>query len=523
MSNRPGREDAAASAAARLAGLWARARSHPDEIALVDIRRQLTWSEMAEEVSRAANALLTLGLGPTARIAVFAENSAETVMVYIAARLAGVSAVVANFHLGPAELAYILGRSEATAVWADAVTADVAIAAAAQMGGGVDVVLLGPARPGTVSWEGLVGAADPHMPSLDRPATFELIFTSGTTGYPKAVRNPYATPDTVGELLAASAGHHLAGVGAHLTVGPLYHSGPHSAAIGLLLSGDAVIVRGRFDARSTLQAIERHRVATTLMVPTHFVRMLALPEAVRKQYDVSSLKVVAHTGSSCPVSVKYAMIDWFGPILRDAYGSTEAGTVASITSDEWLLHPGSVGQASPGYRVTVVDDDGVSVGPGVEGQLCFSAPGGRMIRYHDDVEAAEEAFVKPGLFTIGEVGYLDADGYIYLTDRSKDMVVSGGVNIYPAECERVLREHPSVGDAAVFGIPDAEMGERLVGLVVPRRPDIEAGELVAYARDRLTRYKVPRSIYFVAEIPRSPMGKINKRQVRDWFLEHRQT
>jgi long-chain acyl-CoA synthetase len=251
--------------------------------------------------------------------------------------------------------------------------------------------------------------------------------------------------------------------------------------------------------------------------------MLALPEAVRERYDVSSLKVVAHTGSSCPISVKYAMIDWFGPILRDAYGSTEAGTVASITSDEWLLHPGSVGRASPGYRVMVVDDDGVSVGPGVEGQLCFSAPGGRMIAYHDDVEAAEEAFVKPGLFTIGEVGYLDPDGYIYLTDRSKDMVVSGGVNIYPAESERVLREHPSVGDAAVFGVPDAEMGERLVGLVVPRRSDIGANELVAYARDRLAHYKVPRSIYFVAEIPRSPMGKINKRQVRDWFLESRQT
>jgi long-chain acyl-CoA synthetase len=504
---------------AEVPGLWTLAQARPDELALVDSRRQLTWLEVANEVNRAANALLDLGLGPNARIAIFAENSADTLIMYIAARVAGVSAVVVSFYFGVEELEYILRNSDSAAVWADSATVGTAVAAAAQVGG-VRVVVHGPPHQRTLHWKSLAEAADPSPPSLTRPATFELVFTSGTTGHPKAVRSPYEPPDTVGELLASLSNHHLAGLGAHLTVGPLYHAGPHSGAIGLLLSGSSVVVLDRFDAENTLRAIQQYRIATTVMVPTHFVRMLALPAEVRSQYDVSSLVRVAHTGSSCPVSVKYAMIDWFGPIFREAYGSTEAGTVAAILSEDWLLHPGSVGRVAEGYQVTVVDDGGATVGPGVEGRLCFSAPGNRMITYHDDVDAAAETYVRPGLFTIGEIGYVDNEGYIYITDRSKDMVVSGGVNIYPAECERVLRDHPGVSDVAVFGIPDPEMGERLIGLVVLRDSGVSAEELMRYGRDRLAHYKVPRRIDFVQEIPRSAMGKMSKGHIRDWFLSH---
>jgi long-chain acyl-CoA synthetase len=500
------------------AGLWTLARTHPHELALADDRRQLTRSAVAEEVNRSANALLALGLAPDARIAVFAENSAETVMLYTAARVAGVGAVVVNFHLGGEELEYILEKSESVVVWVDATTVGVALEAATRVGG-VTVVSTGPPLEGTISWESLVGEADPTTPSLERPATFELVFTSGTTGYPKAVRNPPAPPGTVRELLTNLSANPLSRGGPHLTVGPLYHSGPHSAAVGALLSGSPLVVLGRFDAEATLRAIQQYEIATTIMVPTHFVRMLALPTEVRERYDVSSLTLVGHTGSSCPVSVKAAMIEWFGPVLLEAYGSTEAGTVASITSEEWLLHPGSVGRVADGYGVTVVDEDGETVGPGTEGRLCFSAPGGRMIKYHDDTEAAKEAYVRPSLFTIGEIGWVDEDGYIYITDRLKDMVVSGGANIYPAECERVLLDHPGVLDAAVFGIPDPEMGERLIGLVVARQPGLRAEELVDYARNRLAHYKVPRTIELVDDIPRSAMGKINKRQIRDWYLE----
>src|ERR1700728_2105112 len=501
------------------AGLWTLARTHPQELALVDDRRQRTRSPVAEEVNRAANALLALGLGPDARIAVFAENSAETVVIYTAARVAGVGAVVVNFHLGAEELEYILEKSESVAVWVDPTTVGVALEAATRVGG-VTVVVTGPPQEGTVSWESLVSEADPTIPSLERPATFELVFTSGTTGYPKAVRSPLAPPDTVRELLASLSANPLAHGGPHLTVGPLYHSGPHSAAVGALLAGSPLVVLGRFDAEATLRAIQQYRVATTIMVPTHFVRMLALPAEVRERYDVSSLTLVGHTGSSCPVSVKSAMIGWFGPVLLEAYGSTEAGTVASITSEEWLLHPGSVGRVADGYGVTVVDEDGKTDGHGSEGRLCFSAPGGRMIKYHDDTDAAKEAYVRPSLFTIGEIGWVDDDGDIYITDRSKDMVVSGGANIYPDECEGVRLDHPGVLDATVFGIPDPEMGERLIGLVVARQTRLSAEELVDYARTRLAHYKVPRTIELVADIPRSAMGKINKRQIRDWFLEN---
>ena len=219
------------------------------------------------------------------------------------------------------------------------------------------------------------------------------------------------------------------------------------------------MILGRFDAETTLAAIERHRIESAVMVPTHFVRLLALPAAVRNRYDASSMRLVAHTGAKCPDDAKRTMIDWWGPIFVDAYGATEVGTTCSITSEDWLTHPGSVGRPVPPFEALVVDDDNRGVPPNTEGRLYFRDTTGRGVVYHNDPEKSRAAHLEPGVFTLGEIGYIDDDGFVYITDRFSDMVVSGGVNLYPAEAENVLIEHPGVADVACIGVPHREMGE----------------------------------------------------------------
>ena len=311
--------------------------------------------------------------------------------------------------------------------------------------------------------------------------------------------------------------HHCVGLGPHLAVSPLYHSGPH-AAVGLLLTGHKVVIIGRFDADRVLTAIEEHRIGTSVMVPTHFVRLLSLSEERRQCADLSSIKMIAHTGSSCSVPLKRAMIEWFGPVLREAYGGTESGVISSITSDEWLKHPGSVGRVQASFRALVLDESGNPCVPGQDGQLYFVDETGRGIRYHGDPAKTEAAHLVPGTFTLGDVGHLDDGGYLYVTGRVTDMAISGGVNIYPAECERVLSEHPSVSDIAIFGVPDDEMGERLVGLVTTKDEHTTPEQLLDFCRAAIARYKVPKELHIVEIIPRSPMGKVDTQALRDAFV-----
>jgi acyl-CoA synthetase (AMP-forming)/AMP-acid ligase II len=272
----------------------------------------------------------------------------------------------------------------------------------------------------------------------------------------------------------------------------------------------------RFDAEKVLQTIERHRISSTLMVPTHFQRLLALPDDVRARYDVSSLQSVPHTGAACPAEVKRRMIDWFGPVLLEAYGGTESGTTNMITSEEWLAKPGSVGKTLAPFELLVIGEDGERLPPGQVGQLFFRDTTGRGIIYHNDPEKTAAAHREPGVFTLGEVGYVDSDGYVFITDRVSDMIVSGGVNIYPAEAEQVLIKHPDVADVAVIGAPNAEMGEEVKALVIPADPGRapSAATLDAYCRERLAGFKCPRSYDFVADLGRNAMGKINKRTLR---------
>lgn len=497
----------------------------PERLALTDQRTTLGWAELDQVMNRAVNLLRSVDLGPERRLAVFAENSTETVVAYVAAALAGASAVPVNFHLTPDELAYILEDSASALLLVGPETAERGVMAAEAVSsapGGPIISVMGwrcSDHLGVDSWEHSLAQASPDPPPANIPPLPHLFYTSGTTGRPKGVEAPpglYRGGATVVEYFESCATPNAA-IGTHLVVGPMYHAGPFAATRNLM-GGAPVVVMGRFDAEATLAAIDRYRVKGVFMVPTHFSRLLALPDEVRQRYRTDSLASVTHSGAPCPVSVKRAIIDWLGPIVYEGYGSTEVGGSCHINSEDWLAHPGSVGRPVPPFEVLIVDADGNELPPGQEGRVYFADGSGRGIRYRNAPEKTAAAHLRPGVFTLGEIGYVDRDGFLYLTDRFSDMVVSGGVNIYPAETEQVLVEHPEVADAACIGVPDEEMGEQLKALVVPAdpsQPPTEA-EVIAFCRDRIAHYKCPRSVDFISEerLGRSAMGKINKQALR---------
>jgi len=459
-----------------------------------------------------SNALLELGLPAGTRLAVLGENSSDSLLVYAAAVLAGVGTILVNYHLTMDEVQYLLEDGAAQAIWSSPEFLPKARAAADSRG----LLVLSDAHD-EGRWSTRVEGASNSRLRVDLPATSDLIYTSGTTGRPKAVEFPNQLTPTVGDRLESMGRHHMAGLGPHLVAGPLYHAGPHGA-VGLLLTGSPVVVTGRFDAGVVLDAIANHRIATSVMVPTHLIRLLGLPEQCRREADLSSLRMISVTGSACPITVKQAMIDWFGPVFLEAYGASESGIVARITSDEWLAHRGSVGRAVRPFHALVLDENGTPCPPGSDGLLYFVDDSGRGIRYYNDPEKTAAAHLVPGTFTLGDIGHVDEDGYLYITGRLTDMVISGGVNIYPAECESILANHPAVTDVALFGVPDDEMGERLVGVVSLNDAGTTPGELVEFCRGSIAGYKVPRHLAVVTEVPRSPMGKVDKVSARQAYL-----
>jgi long-chain acyl-CoA synthetase len=499
------------------------ATERPDEVALRDAEHAMTWSEVGDVLDRVATRLLAADLGPKRRIAVFAENANETALAHLGGLLGGASTVPVNFHLTADETAYILGDSESRIVFVGPETLERGIAAAQAAGVGTVVAWGVAATEGVVGWEEWIADVDPVDPPDDTIPLPNLLYTSGTTGLPKGTELPptmFAGGGTMIEHLEALKKNRFAAFGTHLVVGPMYHTGPLSG-MRLLVAGIPSVILAKFDAEATLRAIHEHRTESAVMVPTHFVRLLALPDDVRARYDVSSMQLVAHTGASCPVDVKRAMIEWWGPIFTDAYGASEVGTTCSISSEEWLAHPGSVGRAIPPFEALIVGDDDQELPANTEGRLYFRDTTGRGIVYPNDPAKTAAAHIAPGVFTLGEIGYVDADGYVYITDRFSDMVVSGGVNIYPAEAEQVLVQHPGVADVACIGVPHAEMGEELKALVIavdPAAPP-DPAELLAFCRERLSHYKCPRTVEIVTDLGRNTMGKINKRKLRAPYWE----
>lgn len=495
------------------------AQSTPGDTALCDERTVISWSELDSTLNRATNALLAADLGSGQRVAIFAENAAEMVIAHLSGILAGISTVPVNFHLTASEVHYILENSEAGALFVGPETAEVGLKAARAAEVGLVVGWRCRADIGVVPWNDFVARGDDAEPPTNMPPRPFLHYTSGTTGRPKGAE----TPPTMFVGGTSIADHidlvqnnpRVVPGGVSMVVSPLYHTGP-LGSVRAVATGTSLVILGRFDAEKVLDAIHTHKVTSTMMVPTHFQRLLALPEEVRSKYDLSSLQVVSHTGAACPVEVKRAMIEWFGPILFEAYGATEAGSTNAIGSEEWLEHPGSVGKTLPPFECLILDEDDKELESGQEGQIYFRDTTGRGVIYHNDPEKTEAAHLRPGVFTLGEVGYLDAEGFLFITDRSSDMVVSGGVNIYPAETEQVLLRHAAVEDCAVIGVPNQEMGEELKALIVlkPGLPEPPSAELDGFCREELAGFKCPRSYEFVPDVGRNSMGKINKRKLR---------
>jgi long-chain acyl-CoA synthetase len=489
-----------------------------NECALSDERVRYSWAELDPVLNRVANALHGLSYGAR-RIAVFAPNSAETVLAYLGGLEAGVSTAPVSFHLTAGEVAYILKDSEASALFVGPETREAGLKAAAEAGLATVIGWRCPKTPGLIAWEDLLAAASDAPPPADVRPLPHLHYTSGTTGTPKGAETPptfFPPAETVAEFAGLMRERRTPSPG--LAVGPLYHTGPLSQ-VRNLMGGGALVTLESFDAETVLATIARERVAGSVMVPTHFQRLLSLPPEVRAKYDVSSMERLGHTGAACPQDVKRAMIDWFGPVLMEAYGGTEAGTTHAISSEEWLLRPGSVGKAQPPYETVILDDEGRELGPGEVGRIFIRDPSGRGIIYRNDPDKTAAAHAAPGVFTLGEVGYVDDEGYVFITDRVSDMIVSGGVNIYPAEAEQVLIAHPGVADVVVIGAPNKEMGEEVKALVVPRDAGAppSADELNRFCRERLAGFKCPRTYDFVDDVGRNAMGKVNKKALKQRY------
>ncbi|MGQ3049191.1 MAG: AMP-binding protein [Niveispirillum sp.] len=496
------------------------AQTCPEALALADERRRFTWKTLDPVLNRVVNALRHAGLSDDGRAAVFAPNSVENALVYIGALEAGVSSVPISFHLTVDELAYILKDSGTEVLFVGPETEEVGRKAAALAGVRTVVAWRSDAKLGLIDWDAWLGdSADAEPPHDMRPRP-HLHYTSGTTGQPKGTQTPpnmLPATGTVASLFEAlTARHHAMGSRSPMMiVGPMYHSGPLNS-LRSMAGGAAIIVLSRFDAETVLRTIEQHRVQSVGMVPTHFQRLLALPPEVRARYDVSSLRAVSHTGSACPRNVKEAMIAWFGPVLVEDYGGSESGATNRISSEEWLHKPGSVGRTLPPFELLILGENGEQLGPDQEGRIYFRDMTGRGIVYHNDPEKTRAAHLEPGVFTLGEIGFVDEEGYLFITDRASDMIISGGVNIYPAEIEKVLIQHPDILDVSVVGAPNAEMGEEVRALVVPRElsqpPAVDA--LSRFCRERLAGFKCPRGYDFVADIGRNAMGKVHKRELR---------
>jgi fatty-acyl-CoA synthase len=346
-----------------------------------------------------------------------------------------------------------------------------------------------------------------------------MLYSSGTTGRPKGILPPRST-SPFGEgrdtLVALARAYGIDDSSVYLSPAPLYHAAPLGWTLACHRLGASTVVMDRFDAEGTLVAIEEHGVTHAQFVPTHFVRMLRLPDEVRRRHDLSSLRRVIHAAAPCPVPIKQQMIDWVGPILEEYYGGSEGIGGTAIGAQEWLAHPGSVGRTIGG-EIHIVDADGNELPVGETGQVWFTTRS--RFEYHNDQEKTHGALDERGWATYGDIGHLDADGYLYLTDRASNMIISGGVNIYPQEAENVLTAHPHVHDVAVLGVPDDETGERVrayVTLLQPvADPSAKAAELIDYCRSQLAHYKCPREVVFIDELPRLESGKLLKRRLLD--------
>jgi len=485
----------------------------------------VSWAEFDQRVNRLVNGFRAAGLEPGDTLALIAGNRAEWYETALACGHAGITYVPVNWHWVAEELAYVFDDAGVRGIVAGHRFADVtrdALAATDGLDLRVALVAGGAADDALDDYDEFVAAHSPDEPA-DQRLGGPMFYTSGTTGQPKGVRGALSGASDAGpeilSLVGASFAEFTPAHGRTLLCGPVYHSAQWAWSLLPMLNGSSTVMQHRFDAAAALELIDEHEVTNVHLVPTQFKRMVDLPRVTRESFDGSSLQRVWHGAAPCPPEIKRQMIEWWGPVIWEYYGSTEGSVISWIDSEQWLERGGSVGRPVDTIEVIVVDDNGEQVGPGVEGTLYFRNLLGMDFEYHNAPDKTAAAHLEPGVFTTGDVGYLDDAGYLWLSDRKIDMVISGGVNIYPAEIEGVLNIHPAVADVAVIGVPDDEFGESVKG-VVQLQPGFEPGDALVsdlgrHCREHLAGYKAPRSYDFVAAIPRTGTGKIRKQILRE--------
>jgi long-chain acyl-CoA synthetase len=490
-------------------------------------------SQMLASAARAATGLASRGVGPGDSVAFLMRNDVPILELTVGAGLLGAVTVPINWHLKGAEIEYILTDCGASVLVAHADLVGpireviptsvqvITVDTPAHIGRAYEVAPGARVAPaGDVRWLDWIGSHEPwDGPIGDSPRS--LIYTSGTTGRPKGVRRQAATL----EQRAAFAGAARQSLGlteASRTIitAPMYHSAPNATAMFALQIGATAVLQSRFDAEDLLRLIDRHQITALQLVPTMFVQLLNLPDDVRSRYDVSSLVHVVHTAAPCPPDIKRRMIEWWGPVIYEFYGSTETGAVTFCSSEEWLAHPGTVGRPVDGATVKILDDNGRELPAGAIGDVYSRHEALSEFSYQGDLPTPDQV---DSLVSSGDVGYLDQDGFLHICDRKVDMVILGGTNVYPAEIESVLGGMPDVADCAVFGVPDERLGEVLAAVIqLTPGSSVGAEDVTAFLREHIANFKVPKVIEFRAELPREDSGKIFKRRLRDVYWQGRE-
>jgi len=497
------------------------AARQPDALAIVEGERELTWREFLHGRNRLAHALADLGLAPGQHVVIHAQNSLESLLVTAAARGLGCVPVPMNHRLTAEEVTYILDDSDAAAVFVDTAFLPLVERVRPSASTVRHWILIGEERR---TWaeplDDLVASGSPGPVETDGLAG-SMVYTAGTSGRPKgALRRTVDLSRSLPalEALGVADPRHV-----HLVAGPLYHSAPLGFAQFAHLFGNTVVVMPRFDPEDALRTIERRRCTTTFMAPTLLKRIVDLPAEVRAARDVSSMRSIVVAAAPCPMRVKEQVLHYFGPVLHEFYGSTELGINTVLRPEDMLRRPGSCGRAAPGIELAILDAAGTPLPAGTAGELFVRRHPGVFDEYYKKPDATRET-ARGDWLSVGDVASLDANGFVYICDRKRDMIISGGVNIYPAEIEDVLHRHPRILDVAVFGVPDDEWGERVhAALQVRPGHALASEEVVAFAREHLAGYKVPREVSFHDEFPRDSAGKLVKRLLREPYWSGRTT
>jgi long-chain acyl-CoA synthetase len=512
-------EEKRAAAAQGMLHAWWAARV-PDRMALITAHGDRTYEDLNHNINRLARALRARGLGAGDAIALMCTNEPEFLEVLYASQRIGLRLTPINWHLTGEEAGYIVENCEAKAFVCSGTLGERMTVAADAGRPGLVRICTGGYVPGFEKYSTVVAAED--ATDIEDPVLgTQMLYTSGTTGRPKGVHRPAPAASALAAVNFCGYDEDwAASIDAHLLTGPLYHAAPLAFSVAVpYLYGVPLVVMDHWDAAEALRLVEVHGITHTHMVPTMFHRLLALPEETRGRYDTSSLRFVIHGAAPCPVSVKQRLIEWLGPVVVEYYAATE-GLGTLVDSKTWLAHPGTVGRPMAPGLVKVADEEGKELPAGEVGLVFLQAPSAARFDYYGDPDKTAGAF-RGDYFTLGDMGYMDDEGYLYLTDRTANLVISGGVNIYPAEVDAVLLEHPAVGDVATIGVPDEEWGEEVVAVVQPAEgvegSEALATELMEFCRAHLAHYKCPRRVDFVPELPREDTGKIFKRKLREQY------